>query len=202
MSSGWHNEFVVTHQDDIPTPAKSSGSHNALAISHPGEIRSGANSPGWLTISPYLMRMTKLHVNPKPSGGLNWRWYLIRMTYGQCHPDDIRSHPQLSHPDYIPFHLMSPGWLNWGWHRIRMIYGQCIMSSGWQTPPILSHPDNTPFHLMSSGWLNWGWYLFRMSYGEFIIIINVIRISQHEVVLQLQLVLPYYVAQLLCDVAM
>ena len=100
MSSGWHNNIVVTHPDEIPISAKSpgwhtvydmsSGWHTAVSKSHPDEIRPGANSSGWLRVQMTL-----------------------------CHPDDIGEyrkssgwHPTMpiSHPDVIPPIVKSSGW--------------------------------------------------------------------------------------------
>ena len=78
-------------------------------------------SSGWLAILPYLIRMTKRHLNPKSSGWVRTWPYPIRMTYGRC--------------------IMSSGWLSWRWYLIRVGYGNVIISSGWDTLPILSHPD-------------------------------------------------------------
>ena len=100
MSSGWHNNIVVTHPDEIPISAKSpgwhtvydmsSGWHTAVSKSHPDEIRPGANSSGRLRVQMTL-----------------------------CHPDDIGEyrkssgwHPTMpiSHPDVIPPIVKSSGW--------------------------------------------------------------------------------------------
>ena len=100
MSSGWHNNIVVTHPDEIPISAKSSGWHTvydmssgwhtAVSKSHPDEIRPGANSSGWLRVQMTL-----------------------------CHPDEIGEyrkssgwHPTMpkSHPDVIPPIVKSSGW--------------------------------------------------------------------------------------------
>ena len=101
MSSGWHNNIVVTHPDEIPISAKSpgwhtvydmsSGWHTAVSKSHPDEIRPGANSSGWLRVQMTL-----------------------------CHPDDIgeyrkssgwHSSVSISHPDdNLPI-SKSSGWL-------------------------------------------------------------------------------------------
>ena len=65
MSTGWHINNVVTHPDEIPTPAKSSGWHNVSStrLCHPGDIAPGSIWSGWL------------------------------MTNAGCHPDDLWCYP-------------------------------------------------------------------------------------------------------------
>ena len=93
---------------------------------------------------------------PKSSGWLsNWQ-YLIRLTYGQCHSDDIRSFPKssgwhnvswtLCHPDEIP---------PWP-YLIRMTYDQCRYHPD---DVVLCHPDEiTNLIRKSSGWLSYSQY--------------------------------------------
>ena len=150
ITSGWLMGIVRCHPDDLRYSPISSRWHNIIwTLSHPDEI---------------TMLM------PKSYGWLSYRHYLIRMTYGYCHPynfvlsdpDDITSLWTLSHPDElapgrfssgwlldtagchpddISYHHMSPGWLSRNWYLIRMSYNNVIMSPGWHRHPFSSHPD-------------------------------------------------------------
>ena len=100
MSSGWHNNIVVTHPDEIPISDKSSGWHTvydmssgwhtAVSKSHPDEIRPGANSSGWLRVQMTLRHPDEIGEYRKSSG-----W----------HPTK-----PISHPDVIPPIVKSSGW--------------------------------------------------------------------------------------------
>ena len=123
MSSGWDTDL-------IPKSFRWLSCWQYLIRMTYGQCRM---SSGWLTMLPYVTRMTLRHLNPTSSGWVSSWSYLIRMTFGQC--------------------MMSSRWRSWCWYFIRMSYGKFILSSRWHTLPRLSHPDDIPFHLMSSPWM-------------------------------------------------